>query len=403
MWAYFKFELTQFIRNKKNIAVYVILLFLACFYAFEMAPSYKPIERVDAREIESRYLVREAFLSEFRDNPDRFSGMAGFGLAIYPEWNRLEKDRLDALNTGDYIKYSEATSGWYVYSNNFTYNSDFFSYSPGYYSHGNLYAEDDGYYGYLYSASRYKGYAEGKSELSLNVFEERTALQTVQRLLESYLPLILMIGCIFLTVDIVLKDRLNPTILKGFPISDWKKVVVKGFVALIGSIGMVLPLSIGLIFIGINYGFGDFNLPVPIYTLGEDVAIFLKGDFVNIPMGHYLLENFMLIALIFIFLISLILLSSMVIKNEFANLVVGAVFITNEVFYFKRGIGYWHEVELYPTNYVQVGQILSGYRNYIYGSSQLILNNGLIVMGISSLVLVVFIFIISKIKRYKLI
>lgn len=403
MWAYFKFELSQFIRNKKNIAVYVILLFLAFFYALEIAPSYKPIEKVDIKEIESRYLMREEFLSKFRDNPNRFSGMASFGVAVYPEWNRLEKDRLDGLNEGDFIKYSKATSDWYVYTNGFTYNSDHFSYSPGYYTHGNLYAEDDGYYGFLYTASRYKGYAEGNSKLSLNVFEERTALQSVQRLLESYLPLILMISCIFLTVDIVLKDRFNPSILKGFPLSDWKKILVKGFVSLLGSIGAFIPLAVGFIIVGINYGFGDLQLPVPIYTIPEEVSIFLKGDFINVSMGQFLLESFLLLMFIFILLISLILLSSMVIRNEFANLLVGAVFIFNEIFYFKRGIGYWYEVENYPTNYVQVGQILSGHRNYIYGSNELLFTNGLLVLGLSACVLILFIFLISKFKRYKLI
>ena len=403
MWAYFIFELSRFIRNKKNIAVYVILLFLACFYAFVMAPSYQPIEKVNVGEIESRYLERQEFLSKFEEDPNRFAGMAAFGVQVYPEWNRLEKERLDAINSSDLIKYSQATSDWYKYSNEFVYQSGNFDYSPGYYIHGNLYAEEDGYFGYLYTASRYKGYAEGNSVLSINVFEERTALQTVQRLLESYLPLILMVSCIFLTVDIVLKDRLNPTILKGFPISDWKRIVVKGFVALIGSIGVFIPLFVGFIVIGLNYGFGDFKLPVPIYTLGEDVAIYLKGDFVNNSMAQYLLENFLLILSIFIFLIAIVLLTSMVIRNEFANLVVGAIFITNEVFYFKRGIGYWHEVEYYPTNYVQIGQVLSGYRNYIYGSTQLNFNNGVMVIGLSACVLILLMFLISKMKRYKLI
>ncbi len=227
MKAYFKFELSQFVKNKKNIAIYVLLLFLACFYALNIAPSYEPIEKVDAKEIEARYLSREAFLSTFSNDPDRFVGMAGYGLAIYPQWNRLEKARLDALNDNKLKKYSKATSEWYIYSNNLIYGSDLYFYSPGYYTHGNLYAAEDGYYGYLYSASRYQGYAEGKSKLSLNVFEERTALQTLQRLLHSYLPMILMICCVFLTVDIVLKDRMNPSLLKGFPISDWKKIVGK--------------------------------------------------------------------------------------------------------------------------------------------------------------------------------
>lgn len=403
MKAYFKFEISQFVKNKKNIAIYVLLLFLACFYALNIAPSYKPIEKVDAREIEARYLSREAFLSTFYNNPDRFQGMASFGLAIYPEWNKLDKARLDALKENNLKKYSQVTSDWYIYSNNLTYGSERFFYSPGYYTHGNLYASEDGYYGYLYSASRYDGYSEGKSKLSINVFEERTALQTLQRLLHSYLPMILMICCIFLTVDVVLKDRLNPSLLKGFPISDWKKLIIKGVVSLIGSIGLIVPLSIGLILIGIRYGFGDFHLPVPTYSFLGEPSYFKKGEFINITMGSYLIQNSIILLFWFILLISLVLLVSMIIKNEFANLLVGAILIFNEIFYFQRGIGFFYEVENYPTNYVQVGQILSGYRNYIYNSSALTFDKGLYVLGISSGVLLLLIFLISKYKHFKLV
>ncbi|MFY3792042.1 ABC transporter permease [Ureibacillus sp. MALMAid1270] len=403
MKAYFKFELSQFIKNKKNIAIYVILIFLACFYAFNIAPSYKPIEKVDAKEIEARFTSREAFVLKFLNDPNRFQGMASSGLFIYPKWIELDKKRLEALNENKLKQYASVTSKWYIYSNEMTYKGNMFYYSPGYYTHGNLYAMEDGYYGYSYSASRYAGYAEGTPKLSINVFEERTALQTLQRLFESYLPMILMICCIFLSVDIVLKDRWNPSLLTGFPISDWKKLLVKGFVALIGSVCAFIPISIGLLFIGISYGFGDFQLPVAVYSFVGEPSYFKKGEFLNTTMGMYLLQNFILLTLLFALIISLVLLASMIIRNEFAILVVGAIFIFNEIFYFKRGIGFFEEVENYPTNYVQVGQILSGYRNYIYNSSALTFDKGVYVLGISTGILILLIFVISKFKRYKLV
>jgi len=403
MKPYFKFELSQFITNKKNIAIYVILLFLACFYALNIAPSYKPIERVDAKEIEARYTSRESFIQNYLNYPNRFQGMASGGLFIFPRWNELDKKRLESLNEGNLKKYASVTSKWYTFSNDLITSTGQYYYSPGYYTHGNLYASDDGNYGYSYSASRYAGYGEGKSKLSINVFEERTALQTLQRLLESYLPMILMICCVFLSVDIVLKDRLYPSLLKGFPISDWKKLLIKGAVALIGSVGIIIPISIGLIMIGIRYGFGDFGLPVAIYTFVGEPTYFKKGEFLNTSMGMYLLQNFIILILLFALIISLVLLASMIIRNEFANLLVGAMFIFNEIFYFKRGIGFFEEVENYPTNYVQVGQIISGYRNYIYNSSALTFDKGVYVLGISTGILILLIFVISKFKRYKLV
>lgn len=66
MWAYFKFEFFQFIKNKKNIAIYVILLYFACYYALKIVPTYNPIEKVDVSEIEARYLPRAEFLKTLK-------------------------------------------------------------------------------------------------------------------------------------------------------------------------------------------------------------------------------------------------------------------------------------------------------------------------------------------------
>ena len=212
MWAYFKFELKQFFMNKKNIAVYVILLFFALFYALKIAPAYEPVERVDVDEMEARYLTREEFLNTAKSK----HWAVEYALAIFPQWNEYEKARMDALAQKDYEKYAEATADWYKYSDELTYKSRDMFYNPAYYTYDNPYGHKDGHYGYSYSASRFEAYSKGDSELSISVFEERTALQTLQRLFHSYLPFVLFASLIFLTVDIVLKDRPNKSALQAF-------------------------------------------------------------------------------------------------------------------------------------------------------------------------------------------
>ena len=115
MQAYFKFELIQFIFNKKNIAIYVILLFFACFYALKIAPSYDPTEKVDRDEIEARFLTREEFLNTVVLDENTYP-LTWFAASIYPEWNEYDKQRLDALEKNDFKKYAEATAKWYSYS-----------------------------------------------------------------------------------------------------------------------------------------------------------------------------------------------------------------------------------------------------------------------------------------------
>lgn len=395
MWSYFKFEWFQFIRNKKNIAIYVILLFISFYYALVVAPTYMPIEKVDVKEIEARYLTREEFLNHVEIH-DGTHSMTRFAAAIFPEWNEYDKNRLESIKRGDFQKYADATSKWYTYADKliYTHGRDILYYNPGYYTYGNNYARMDGHYAYLYSANRFHGYSEGKSDLSVHVFEERTAIQTVQRLLQSYLPLILMVSCILFSADVVLKDRRNPTLLQGLPFSDWKKLMIKGGVSLLGSILAILPLSVGLFIIGGRYGFGDLSLPVPIYSPSE--------LFSTISMGEFLLQNMVIIVMWFLFIISLLLLLSVLLKNEFANVLVGSAVVMAEFFYFSRGVGYIWDVQWYPTSYVQVGQIISGYRNYLYDSEALTLGNGLAVLGLSVCLFLFFTFLISNHRKFKM-
>ena len=393
MWSYFKFELKQFLTNKKNIAVYVLLLCVSCYYAIGIAPKYDPIEKVDIDGIEGSYLTKSDFLSQ-ADSTGYMNQMTMIAVEIYSYWNELDGERLEAYEEEDWRGYAENTAKWYQYTDGHIYSNDDLYYNSRYYSYDNIYAEEDGHHAYQYTEIRYEDYALGDSKLSVNVFDERTALQTLQRLLESYLPYVLLIGCMLLTVDIVLKDRKNPTVLRGFPISIWSKIFTKGVVAFIGSILMGIPLASGFILIGIRYGFGDFELGVPIFS-------FDYMDFTIIAMGDFLFQNFTLIVCWFVLLISLILFISVLIKVEFANLVAGIALIFWEYFYFVRSLGYVKPVEWYPTSYVKVGQVVSGNQNYIYYTDAILLKQGMVVLGICTLVLLLFTFILTSFKKYK--
>ena len=394
MWSYFKFEFKQFITSKKNLAIYFLLLCMSCYYAISIAPNYEPIENADIDVIKASYETKGDFIKRFEDGeylaPESF-----MAYDIYKYWNELDGKRIEAYEADDFPAFAETTAEWYIYADSQINSNSNLYYNSRYYNFGNTYAKEDGHYGYLYSASRYTDYAYGDSKLSINVFEERTVLQTLQRLFESYLPYVLLLGCILLAIDIVLKDRKNPTVMRGFPISMWQKLLGKGSVAFIGSLLMFVPLAVGLIIIGIRYGFGEFQLPVPIYSLTEQ-------NFYNITMGNYLFQNVRLISCWFLLLISLILFLSIVIKVEFANLIAGVALILWEYFYYYRGLGFVKDVHWYPSTYTKVGQVISGYRNFLYNTEGISLENGMMLLRSCAIVLLVLTLIISSFKKYKL-
>lgn len=402
MWKFIKWEALRFIGNKKNQAVYIILLLLSLYYAFAVAPNYEPIEKVDRDEMQAAYDTRKAFLNSV-DGRTNLHPMVRFAAEIFPPWNEVEMRRMKALDEGDLNAYATATAEWYTKSNDLIISTgDLFYYNPLYYTYGNRFARDDGFYGYGYTASRFSEYADEGYTLSYELFEERTALQTLQRLLSDFLPFILLISCILLAADIVLKDRRNPSLVKGFPIADWKRLFGKGIVAFVGSVAAILPLSAGLVIIGLREGFGHLTLGVPIYNTEVATYNYVEGMeiFSTIPMWDYLLRNLGFLSLWFVALIAVILLLSITVRLEFINIAAGLGILFAEFLYFERAVSPFTDAYWYPTSYVQVGQVISGTRDFLYASQLFTVELGILLVAGSAAVCMVLILLITTNKRF---
>lgn len=402
MWGYLKFEFKQFFTNKKNLAIYFLIAFAAIFYAIKIAPAYDPIEKVDREEIEARYLTRQEFIDgmEGRDLRD-VHPVTVEAFYMFSDVNPLDKKRLETLDAGDLKNYAQVTSDWYFMTNYMTYYNEHISYNARYYVKDREMANANGFYNSLEQYVRYGAYAEADYELSINQFEQRTALQTVERLLIGPLPVILIICTLLLAIDIVTKDRLHPSILKGFPIADWKRLLVKMFVAFIGSIALFIPLFIGFIIIGMQAGFGHFQLPSPVFT--TTVQWQQNGSFDMMTLGTFFAQSLALLLLWFIVVIGVVLLCSVLFRQEMANLAVGLLLIFGEKFYLSRGVGYFWDIENYPTSYIQIGKIVSKYQNFYLASDPLNYLLGIQLLAIVAGIVLILTVVISLNKRFKLI
>lgn len=402
MWKFIKWEALQFIGNKKNQAIYIILLLLSLYYAVAIAPNYEPIEKVDRTEMEASYATRQEFLDNV-SNGENTHPAVSFAISEFKPWNEVEEERINSLDDEAFESYAAATARWYQSANNRIIQSgDLFFYNPLYYTYGNRFARDDGFYGYGYAEARYRDYADGGYNLSLELFEERTALQTLQRLLNDFLPFVILISCLLLTADIVLKDRRNPSIVRGFPISDWKRMVGKGFVGFIGSIAAIVPLSAGLVIIGLREGFGSFRLGVPIYYTDVTIYNFTATDtiFSLMPMWEFLMRNLAFLSLWFVVLISVTILLSITIRLEFMNIAAGLGILFAEFLYFERAVSPFTDAYWYPTSYVQVGQVISGTRDFLYASVLFTGERGVLLVAASALLCMVLILVITTNKRF---
>ncbi len=395
MWSYLKIELSKFFTNRKNIAIYVLITCFALFYAIRLAPAYDPIEKVDINQMEASYLNREEFLiSRIGADPTGDHPAVTYAMSVFPPWNTLELTRMEALQKKDLKLYAIATSNWYKFTDSQTYRGEYYFYNPRYYTYGNREAHEEGHLAYLATAARYEATAKLDSKITLEVLEEFTAIQTLYRLMDDYLPYVFLIGCLLLSVDIVLQDRKNPTLLRGYPISDWKKIIAKTLTAFIGSVCLVVPILIGYIIIGIQFGFGSLDLPIPIKS---------GYGFETITLKSYFIKTGILILCWFAVIISFVMLLSVTVRNEVANLIAGLIVIFSEFIYLDHGLGYLEPVENYPPTYTQVSQVVTNMKNYFYATIKIEYSKGIILLLGCAVILFALALVISLSKRYRFI
>lgn len=399
MKAYLKIELTKFFTNRKNLAVYILVAACALFYALEIAPSYDPIEKVDYDEIKSAYDTRVEWTNSRKGkNNEGAHPAVVYSIFQFLSWNSLDIKRMAALEKNDLKEYTYLTNRWYIFVDKHTYTTGYYTYNPRYYTYGNPDAHEQGHLAYLSTATRYGKYVLLDKKITIDVLEERTANQTIYRLLESYLPYVFYIGCLLLTADIVLQDRRNPSLLRGYPIADWKKIFAKGITAFVGSIALIIPMLIAYFIIAIQSGFGSLQLPIPV-IIEENY----KPAYDAITLGQYFVQVGILISGWFAVIISLVLLLSVTIRQELANLAGGVVLIFSEKFYIDEGLGYLKPVENYLPTYTQVSKVVTNVKNFFYESEGIVFLRGFTILSTTALILLIITLGITLIRRYRFI
>lgn len=388
-------ELKLFYLQPKNLIILGLLLIMSVYYAIYITPNFKSIEHFNEAPIEARYEERKDFLDNITVTESTHATTM-FAYQVFPEWNEYDGQRLDALQNNNLKEYAESTADWYRYSDDIIYqaNVDYLRYTPGYYTYGNRFSHYDGHYAFNKYSVIYDAYASGDYDLTIEIFDEKTALQTLVRLMNSYLPYLILIFSLLLTNDIVTKDRYHISIVRGYPITSFGKLMKKGIAAFLGTLSSLLVFLPAFIIISIKYGVGSLNMPVVHY----DFAFLNLGNYTYMPIWEYLLKSFGLCFLWMIILIILILILSAIFKSEFLNFTIIILFFIERLYY-QRGTIIDDWLAWLPTSYIQFGNVTTGYLNYemIIGSVEY--EKGLIVLGITIMILILLMWFVSKIKK----
>lgn len=399
MRQYFLFEWQSFIRNKKNLAVIILLIIATLYYALLVVPNYEPNERINERDIQAEHDSMVHWM-ENRQGEGISSG-AAFALAYFPTLIEIDAERLAALEQEDYEAYAEWTSQWYAYEDLYTFGSpNFLSYNPVYYGVEQEYPHAEGSYWYRETAHRYHHYVESEIEVTPNVLEERTALQTIYRLLNLPLvPIIFIAVVVIFANDILLKDRKHLTITKSFPLSFSGKIWTKTFVVLTAiAMTFLVLFLLTLVIVGVQYGFGSFEIPVTVFKRAITEG---RGTFETISLGLFFVQALILLSLIGYLFTRMMIWFSLLVRNEFFNLLAGIALIFTEKLYYVRGIGFFSNVDLLPPTYFPVGQVLSGYQNHLYNSTEITFPNGAVSLLVTIVLIELLLFITTRFKKVR--
>lgn len=396
MRQYYLFELKAFFYSKKNLAIIILLILSALYYSLLVAPQYQPNEAVDEEAIRAEHDAMVYWIDNQRG--EGISSGASFALAYYPELIDIDANRLNALASKDYEEYAEWTADWYLYQDDYTYNyAEFLSYNHVYYGSVQDYPAQEGSYWYRETANRYQAYIEEDITITESVLEERTALQTLYRMLNNPVVPALLIGAIiFFSNDSVVKDRKHLTIVRSFPLTLAGKLWTKTFVLLTAiSIVFVSLTAIILLLVGIQQGLGSFSVPVTVF---DGRVLESGGAFNHMSLGMFFLQAGVLLLLIGYLFIRGIMLFSLIVRNEFFNILAGLALLFTERLYYIRGVGFFSNVDVLPPTFFPIGQVLSGYQNHLYNSPAITFRNGVYSIVLAAIIVELLLFLTTRFK-----
>lgn len=390
MRAQFLVECKLFTRNLKNQILFGLFLLATIYTAVIIVPQYQPIREVDRetyeRQIEDAEYVFENYEAADYDRT----------IDLYTSLYEVNQILIEALEQGDFETFllNEPQQYGIMLSRFDNNDPNFFEHGVSSYEQG----RNQQYYS-IYTQQRYNLYIESDIELNENIIEERTVLQTIQRMLEGVLPYFLIALLIFYSIDSVTKDKKHPTILHSLPSSSSKRLWAKSFAVLVGYFATILiGFILFSIIVGSRYGFGSPNIPVPIY--GYDYS---RGDI----LADTTIALFLIQALILLFFISLIYIRSIIFlsllfRQEFLNLIVALPTMFISELWNRTGVAYVTErYSFMPPSYFNIGEALIGRLNFVYTTAFVTFGSGVVSLAACWLIIEIFLFLTTRFRYFR--
>ncbi|MFD1848537.1 hypothetical protein [Oceanobacillus bengalensis] len=400
--TYMKQEFFLIMNNKKNILFILFLFALLSSYCFLIIPNqetlntYVPEDK--AKELEEIHAVQ-------RDREERgatgiilYTGMPAYAMDAH--YYHLHRNMLTAYEDQNYLRYLLLKTYDLEFNSIDFHNKQYINFmeSP--------FPSKDVDHLYYQTLLRYQGYLEQEHRITLPIIEEKTAVQVLKNNILHYVTYFIVFCAIFFSSDVVIRDRHNRSIVQGFPFSWYSVLNIKSFVAFSYTmIILVLLAALGMIFLTAQFGFGNFDIRVPILTLEK--WNFSLEDYDTISIARFLLLTVSFIPILVYLFIRINVIFSLLFKNQWVVLVLSTIMLVSERIYFTRTTRELFGIEIsnFPQTYFDFGKVITGEKNFLVNVNTITFEKGLLVLGLSlimvELILIVVSRLISKRRFFK--
>lgn len=363
-------------RNKKNRLIFLLAFLGIILYSFLYLPNVNNPLTIDvdelALETESAYGMKESRLDSGDIAVNSFTGIDTYSMAKYDYENNLMF--YDALEKGDVSRLFEVKSTNYVPLFTVEALNDYLERK-----HDGQFLEMD------FERAMINSNLFILSEIdnpTTHEFNGKTGIQQLYSFFLTYGPLIILFITIFVASEVLVDDRKHHTLKAGQPLG-WRKYIFYQSLSMFIIImtGIALLLTVFFLLISLLYGFGDLSLLNTNYAYNDGYRA-AEENFFTAPVTDFILQSLILTALLLYLFIRLNAVLSLVFRHDVIVMIAGFAIIAFNRIYSGGGEDKFLGIgaHLFPQNYFEFGNILSGHQNFLTLSNNFTFDNGLIVL-----------------------
>lgn len=379
-------------RNKKNRLIFLLAFLGIILYSFLYLPNVNNPLTIDmdelALETESAYGMKESRLDSGDIAVNSFTGVDTYSMAKYDYENNFMF--YDALEKGDVSRLFEVKSTNYIPLFTVDALNDYLERK-----HDGQFLEMD------FERAMINSSLSTLSEIdnpTTHEFNGKTGIQQLYSFFLTYGPLIILFITVFVASEVLVDDRKHHTLKAGQPLG-WRKYIFYQSVSMFMIImsGIAVLLTVFFLLISLLYGFGDLSLLNTHYAYNDGYRA-AEENFFTAPVTEFIVQSLILTALLLYLFIRLNAVLSLIFRHDVIVMIAGFAIIAFNRLYSGGGEDKFLGIgaHLFPQNYFEFGNILSGRQNFLTLSNNFTFDNGLIVLVVTIIIIEIILGILAS-------